>query len=60
MPLAALAVVGGLALGRSVSDKKARKQEDKASQRGLPAIPEFHRKDVNNQSKELEQDHENM
>lgn len=52
MPLAALAASGAFALGRSASDKRARKQEDRASQRGLPAIPEINRKDANSHLEE--------
>ena len=46
MPLAALAASGAFALGRSASDKRARKQEDIASQRGLPPILEIGRKNA--------------
>ena len=52
MPLAALAASGAFALGRSASDKRARKQEDRASQRGLLSIPEVNRKDANPYSEE--------
>lgn len=52
MPLAALAASGAFALGRSASDKRARKQEDRASQRGLPSIPEIDRKDANSAESE--------
>lgn len=55
MPLAALAASGAFALGRSASDKRARKQEDRASQRGLPSIPEIDRKYANTISEELKQ-----
>ena len=44
MPLVALATSGAFALGRSASDKRARKQEDRESQRGLPPIPGMDRK----------------
>jgi hypothetical protein len=55
MPLAALAIVGGLALGRSATDKRAKKQEDRASRRALSLVPQSHRKDINHQPKEIEQ-----
>lgn len=42
MPLAALAIVGGLALGRSVTDN-----------RGVSLAPGSHRTDISNQPKEL-------
>ena len=58
MPLAALAASGAFALGRSASDKRARKQEDRASQRRLPPIPETDLKDANSFSEEPKQHRE--
>jgi hypothetical protein len=55
MPLAALVASGAFALGRSASDKRARKQEDRASQHGLPPIPETGLKNANSQSRESQQ-----
>ena len=59
MPLIAL-TAGIIALGRSASDKRARKLEARASSRGLPAIPETDRKDVDSQAEKLGQHSEQM
>lgn len=40
MPVAGLAASGVFVLARKASDAKARKEEKRAAQRGLPAVPE--------------------
>lgn len=41
MPLAALAASGGFVMARKASDTKAKKEENRAAQRGLPLVPEI-------------------
>ena len=55
MPLVALATAAVFAVRQSASEKKAKKQQDRASQRGLHFAPETDRNDVNSHSKVLEQ-----
>jgi hypothetical protein len=55
MALAALVASGAFALGRSANDKRARKQEDRASRRELPSIREVDRNNANYHLEESKQ-----